>query len=120
MGLASPARHIAAPTLLYKFRRILVLRYEKYLPPLNTKQVSKCLKSFVLKTATALEELHNSYELAHLDARLPNICFVHNESQYEVMLIDLIEVKEAKRMPFDRTLVRCTIFPQRAHGFLVN
>ena len=40
-------------------------------------------------TATALEELHN-FGFAHLDVRIPNICFAkEGTDQYIVKLIDL-------------------------------
>lgn len=34
-----------------------------------------CLQDYLFKTAEALKELHETYERAHLDARVPNICF---------------------------------------------
>ena len=39
-------------------------------------------------TAIALEELHR-FGFAHLDVRIPNICFARNGDDYVVKLIDL-------------------------------
>ena len=42
----------------------------------------------MVMTATALIELHR-FGFAHLDVRIPNICFAQNENGYFVKLIDL-------------------------------
>ena len=42
--------------------------------PLKRKEVGECLGDFLTRTADALEELH-SLGFAHLDVRIPNICF---------------------------------------------
>ena len=57
-------------------------------PPLTEDEVKKCLCDFMLMTATALEELHN-FGFAHLDVRIPNICFAQNGNEYILKLIDL-------------------------------
>ena len=59
------------------------------LPPLTYDEVKKCLPDFLKKTATALQELH-ACGFAHLDVRLPNICFAQEDhNRFFVKLIDL-------------------------------
>ena len=61
------------------------------LPPLSTAEVSMCLIDFMVRTALALQELHG-FGYAHLDVRIPNICFSKEknaEGEYDVKLIDL-------------------------------
>ena len=60
----------------------------KETPPLTKSEAEQCLYDLITKTATALQELH-SLGYAHLDVRLPNICFAANGSDYHVKLIDL-------------------------------
>ena len=61
------------------------------LPPLSRGEVSMCLINFMVRTAAALQELHG-FRYAHLDVRIPNICFSQEknaEGEYDVKLIDL-------------------------------
>ena len=61
------------------------------LPPLSRGEVSMCLVDFIVRTASALQELHG-FGYAHLDVRIPNICFSQEknaEGEYDVKLIDL-------------------------------
>ena len=58
------------------------------LPPLTKDEVKVCLSDFMMMTATALIELHE-FGFAHLDVRIPNICFAQNQNDYIVKLIDL-------------------------------
>ena len=61
------------------------------LPPLSRVEVSVCLIDFMVKTASALQELHG-FGYAHLDVRVPNICFSqekNTEGEYDAKLIDL-------------------------------
>ena len=58
------------------------------LPPLTPDQLKRCIPDFLTKTATALEELRG-LGFAHLDVRLPNICFALHNGHYIVKLIDL-------------------------------
>ena len=64
--------------------------YPAQLPPLRTDEVGLCLRDFMTRTAAALEELHG-LGFAHLDVRVPNICFAHERKKntYIVKLIDL-------------------------------
>ena len=63
-------------------------RNKRFLSPLSSDQVTQCLEDFVRNTAIAIKELHD-HGVAHLDIRLPNICFVNEKSKFRVMLIDL-------------------------------
>ena len=50
-----------------------------------------CLIDFMVRTASALQELHG-FGYAHLDVRIPNICFSQEknaEGECDVKLIDL-------------------------------
>ena len=49
------------------------------------------LVSFMVRTASALQELHG-FGYSHLDVRIPNVCFSQEknpEGEYDVKLIDL-------------------------------
>ena len=61
------------------------------LPPLRKDEVAQCLFDYMTMTAIALTELHD-YGFAHLDVRIPNICFAEDydgDGKYMVKLIDL-------------------------------
>ena len=53
---------------------VCFLKFPAHVPPLLMHEVKQCLSDFMTRTARALEELHRS-KFAHLDVRLPNICF---------------------------------------------
>ena len=53
--------------------------------PLNKDEAKECLGDLVVQIVTALKQLHR-IDWAHLDVRLPNICFTRNGN---VRLIDL-------------------------------
>jgi len=67
---------------------VIYFKFPAHFPPLHKHKVEKCLLDFMTRTATALEELH-SIGVAHLDVRVPNICFAREEGKYIVKLIDL-------------------------------
>ena len=70
---------------------IVLWSFPAQLPPLLRNEVSTCLIDFVARTALALQELHE-YGFAHLDVRIPNICFSKEKNmngEYDVKLIDL-------------------------------
>lgn len=54
-------------------------------------EAKDCLDDILTKTTMALRELH-SLGLAHLDVRLPNICFAINNSEIITKLIDLAKM----------------------------
>ena len=64
--------------------------YPAQLHPLRKDQVKTCLLDFMTRTAIALQELHKN-GFAHLDVRIPNICFAKDkdDGKYMVKLIDL-------------------------------
>ena len=66
----------------------LFFKVPAQLPPLTHDQLLLCIPDFMTKTATALKELHG-LGFAHLDVRLPNICFALHEDHHIVKLIDL-------------------------------
>ena len=68
--------------------RLQLFKVPTQLPPLTPDQLKRCIPDFLEKTATALEELHG-LGFAHLDVRLPNICFALHDGHYIVKLIDL-------------------------------
>ena len=70
---------------------MLFFSFPAQLPPLSRSEISTCLIDLLVRTALALQELHE-YGFAHLDVRIPNICFSKErnlDSEYDVKLIDL-------------------------------
>ena len=68
------------------------------LPPLRKDQVAQCLFDYMTMTAIALIELHDN-GFAHLDVRIPNICFAEDydgDGKYMVKLIDLDRCEHVK------------------------
>ena len=87
-------KHISLHSDEVYIGRLRFFSFPKLLPPLNHTRVRKCLEDFVVKTATALIELHG-FGYAHLDVRLPNISFkVDDHGEYYVKLIDLDRCRE--------------------------
>lgn len=65
-----------------------------------TRQKAKqCFKPLVHGVRTAIEELHK-YDMAHLDIRLPNLCFRKYEGNCTVLLIDLERAKHGIDTPW--------------------
>lgn len=81
-------KHITFHCDVKPLGRVLFYKFPAHLPPLHKHEVEKCLLDFMTRTATALEELHG-IGFAHLDVRVPNICFAKEGSKYIVKLIDL-------------------------------
>ena len=74
--------------------KIQFFAFPAQLPPLTKDDIKVCLFDFMIMTATALIELHE-FGFAHLDVRIPNICFAQNQNgnDYIVKLIDLDRVE---------------------------
>ena len=62
--------------------------YNRYFPPLSPKYVSECIQEFLFNVSAALVDLHKC-NFAHLDVRIPNVCFLRKDGTYKVILIDL-------------------------------
>ena len=58
----------------------------------------KCFSSFAISTLRALEALHEA-GFAHLDVRLPNICFKEVNCEWHAVLIDIDHAMEIGRPP---------------------
>ena len=67
-------------------------KFESLQPPLSREHAKQCLLSLLDGLHHALEELHKN-NIAHLDVRLPNICFRH----VTVILIDADQCEIAQR-----------------------
>ena len=80
-------KHILLPSGTAIHEGVLFYTFPKEIPPLLKAEAEQCLCDVVAKTATALQELHN-FGYAHLDVRLPNICFTTNGADNHVKLID--------------------------------
>lgn len=63
------------------------LQYDGLKPPLSREEAKSHLLPLVEGVRVALDELH-FHSIAHMDVRLPNICFTHSSPSY-VKLIDL-------------------------------
>ena len=69
---------------------LLVFTYNALWSPLKREEAALCLGYLLLDVIVALDELHDTLVLAHLDVRLENICFRKNESgKFFAVLIDL-------------------------------
>ena len=92
-ALNSIALHSETTHITLSSRTILIggqvfYKYPAQIAPLHKREVAQCLYEFMMQTATALEELHD-LGFAHLDVRIPNICFAQIGGKYIVKLIDL-------------------------------
>ena len=86
--------HILLPSGIVDWRfHMNFFIFPAQLPPLTEDEAKCCLYDILTTTATALQELH-SLGFAHLDVRLPNICFAMGNSEFIVKLIDLDRVVE--------------------------
>ena len=91
------------------------LQFPAAIPPLSTSEARECLVPLLKSTKEAIDQLH-SFDFAHLDIRLPNICFRKNEGENVcAVLIDFEHVKEnirSQRIPgYDSCLYR-PLYPQ--------
>ena len=62
--------------------------YRGLWPPFSREDAKRYLVCLLEQLKAALNELHDTYATAHMDVRLPNICFSNCPSRH-VMLIDL-------------------------------
>ena len=62
-------------------------------PPLSASEARECLVPLLKSTKEAIDQLH-SFDFAHLDIRLPNICFRKNNGEVFAVLIDFECVEE--------------------------
>ena len=71
------------------------LEFPAAIPPLSASEARQCLVALLRSTKEAINQLH-SFNFAHLDIRLPNICFKYDSSRQEAfaVLIDFERVKE--------------------------
>ena len=69
-------------------RRVIFLIFRRLHPPLDIKSIRCCFNSFAISVQSAVEELHR-LGFAHLDLRVPNICFEKIDGQWQAVLIDL-------------------------------
>ena len=71
------------------------LQFPAAIPPLSASEAQQCLVALLRSTKEAIDQLH-SFDFAHLDIRLPNICFKYDSSRQEAfaVLIDFERVKE--------------------------
>lgn len=67
--------------------------FEELLPPLLTNDAKSCIVDLSKQVRTALQIMH-SYGFAHLDVRLPNICYRRTGDDYIPVLIDYERVRE--------------------------
>ena len=89
-------KHMTLPSGTTLHEGLMFYVFPSKIPPLTKSEAEQCLCDLITKTATALQELHN-LGYAHLDVRLPNICFTaSNRADNDVTLIDLDRVISIK------------------------
>ena len=69
--------------------------FEQLLPPLTNLDAKLCMRYLCMEVRQSLQLMH-SMELAHLDVRLPNICYRKSTGYYIPVLIDYERVDNAK------------------------
>ena len=76
LSIEESSEVVLTPESSIKCHKLTFYKF-KMLPnlPLSRDQACKCLKKLIEGVYLALSELHNKYDLAHLDVRLENICF---------------------------------------------
>ena len=67
------------------------LQFPAAIPPLSASEARKCLVALLRSTKEAIDQLH-SFNYAHLDIRLPNICFRNDGEKVYAVLIDFERV----------------------------
>ena len=77
--------------------RISFFRYPLLKPPLTPQQAKDKASSFVKLVCEAIQELHDSFDIAHLDVRLANICLT-DADDLDVKLIDLDRSEQASTL----------------------
>ena len=90
------------------------LQFPAAIPPLSTSEARECLVPLLKSTKEAIDQLH-SFDFAHLDIRLPNICFRNEGGKVFAVLIDFECVEEylsSEDIPeYDSCLYR-PLYPQ--------
>ena len=71
-----------------RYGRLIFFVFRRLHPPLDIKSIRCCFNSFAVSVQSAVEELHR-LGFAHLDLRVPNICFEKIDGQWQAVLIDL-------------------------------
>jgi virulence-associated protein VapD len=66
----------------------LVYSSQALIQPLAPAEIAVCLSDFMALVAAALRSLHH-LKFAHLDVRVPNVCFKRKENDVIAVLIDL-------------------------------
>lgn len=74
-----------------------LLKFPALLSPLANREAIRCLANFLELLKDALDALH-ALGLAHLDVRLPNVCFKSHQEQFIAVLIDLDRAKSVSSM----------------------
>ena len=70
--------------------------FEELLPPLLTNDAKSCIVDLSKKVRAALQIMH-SHDIAHLDVRLPNICYRRTtDNSYVPVLIDYERVRDCR------------------------
>ena len=64
-------------------------------PPLSASEARRCLVALLRSTKEAIDQFH-SFNFAHLDIRLPNICFKYDRTRKEAFAV-LIDFERNKR-----------------------
>lgn len=68
------------------------------IPPLAPGEIQMCLSNFMVLVAAALQSLHD-LGYAHLDVRVPNVCFKRNQDNAHIaVLIDLDRASPAENL----------------------
>ena len=94
---------------------ISFLQFPAAIPPLSASEARECLVPLLKSTKEAIDQLH-SFDFAHLDIRLPNICFRKNEGENVcAVLIDFERVRQnvrSQRIPGYDSCLYHTLYPQ--------
>ena len=69
------------------------LQFPAAILPLSTSEARECLVPLLKSTKEAIDQIH-SFDFAHLDIRLPNICFRKNDGEVFAVLIDFERVEK--------------------------
>ena len=82
---------------------ISFFQYPLLKPPLTPQQAKDNASRFVKLVCEAIQELHDSFNIAHLDVRLANICLTDTDD-LDVKLIDLDRSEQASKL-FEYSIV---------------
>ena len=72
--------------------------YRRLKPPLRVNEIQLCFRAFAESVYSAIKELHSKTKYAHMDIRIPNICY-DDDTDGEVMAV-LIDVDNLSDVPF--------------------